>query len=165
MPIYEFYCQNCHTVFNFFSARVDTVRHPSCPRCGLGELPRRPSRFATLKHRGEEEPDPFSDFDDSKLEGAMEALMGEAGNLENEEDPRAMARLMRRFSDLSGLEMGDRMADFVARLEAGEDPESLEQEMDGSLDDDGAFDDFFKLKKALQDRSKRPRVDEELYFL
>lgn len=164
MPIYEFYCKSCHTVFNFFTARAGTERHPDCPRCGRAELPRRPSRFATLKHSGEEEPDPFAQFDESKLEGAMDALMQEAGHLENEEDPRAMARLMRRFTDLSGLEMGDRMADFVTRLEAGEDPERLEQEMDGSFDDE-KFDDFFKLKRALQERRKTPAVDDELYFL
>lgn len=164
MPIYEFYCQTCHTVFSFFSGRVDTIRQPGCPRCGREELPRRPSRFATLKHTGEEEADPFANFDDSKLEGAMEALMGEAGDLENEEDPRAMARLMRRFTDLSGLEMGDRMVDFVSRLESGEDPDRLEQEMDNSMDDEN-FEDFFKLKKALQDRRKQPNLDEELYFL
>ena len=164
MPIYEFYCQTCHTVFNFFSARAGTTRQPDCPRCGRSELPRRPSRFATLKHAGEEEPDPFASFDDSKLEGAMEALMNEADGLESEEDPRALARLMRRFSDVAGLEMGDRMADFVARLEAGEDPDSLEQEME-SFDDGEDFEDFFKLKKQMQERRKRPQVDDELYFL
>lgn len=164
MPIYEFYCQTCHTVFSFFSGRIDTTRQPGCPRCGRQELPRRPSRFATLKHAGEEEGDPFANFDESKLEGAMEALMGEAGDLENEDDPRAMGRLMRRFTDLSGLQMGDRMADFVSRLESGEDPDRLEKEMDSSMDDEN-FEDFFKLKKALQDRRKHPHLDEELYFL
>lgn len=164
MPIYEFYCESCHTLFNFFSARIDTSKRPDCPRCGRAELPRRPSRFATLKHAGAEEPDPFADFDESKLEGAMDALMGEAEGLENEEDPRTLAKLMRRFTDLSGLEMGERMTELVARLEAGEDPESLEQEME-SPDGDDAFDDFFKLKSALQERRRKPRVDEELYFL
>lgn len=164
MPIYEFYCESCHTVFNFFSARPGTGRQPECPRCGRPELPRRPSRFATLKHKDDDPADPFSHLDDAKLEGAMDALMQEAGDLENEEDPRVMARLMRRFSDLSGLDMGERMEDFVARLEAGADPESLEQEMEGSFDDED-FDDFFQLKKVLQERKKHPRVDEELYFM
>lgn len=165
MPIYEFYCQGCHTVFNFYSSRVNTQARPSCPRCGRPELPRKPSRFATLQHAGGEQPDPFDSLDDSRLEGAMESLMAEMGKLENEEDPRAMGRLMRRFSDLSGLEMGERMEEFVKRLEAGEDPESLEQEMDDSLDDDGV-DELFQLRKAVTERrSKRPRHDDELYFL
>ena len=113
----------------------------------------------------EEEPDPLEALDDSRIEGAMETLMQEAGSLD-EEDPRAMGRMMRRFGELTGLEMGGRMEELVRRMEAGEDPEGLEDEMDGELGDDESLDDFFKLKKAIGERrSRRPRVDEELYFL
>ncbi len=165
MPIYEFYCPDCHTVYSFFSARVAPDRRPDCPRCSRPNLERRPSSFATLRHRGDDEPDPFESLDESRLEGAMETLMREAGGL-NEEDPRAMGRMMRRFGELTGLEMGGRMEELVQRMEAGEDPDRLEDEMDGELGDDESLDDFFRLKKALGERrSKRPRVDEELYFL
>ena len=165
MPIYEFYCPDCHTVYSFFSARAGDQRRPDCPRCSRPELERRPSSFATLKHRGDEEPDPLESLDESRLEGAMESLMREVGSLD-EEDPRAVGRMMRRFGELTGLEMGDRMEELVRRMEAGEDPEGLEAEMDGELGDDESLDDFFQLKKALGDRrSKRPRVDDELYFL
>ncbi len=166
MPIYEFYCPDCHTVYNFFSARIDTGASPDCPHCQRRRLARKPSTFATLKHQGEGEDagDSFSGLDESKLEGAMESLMQEMGGLENEEDPRAMGHLMRRFGELSGLEMGDRMEEMIQRMEAGEDPESLEEEMGGDLEGDD-FDDFFKLKKAVGARRRRPRVDDELYFL
>lgn len=168
MPIYEFYCPTCHTIYSFFSARIDTAAQPACPRCKRDPLERKPSRFATLKHQGEEDAaDPFEALDDSKLEGAMDALMHEMSGLENEEDPRAMGQLMRRFGELTGLELGDRMEDMVRRLEAGEDPDALEAEMEGELGDDGdeSMEDFFKLKKAVQQRRRRPRVDDELYFL
>jgi putative FmdB family regulatory protein len=165
MPIYEFYCPDCHTIFSFFSPRPDPAAQPGCPRCGRPELARQPSRFATLRHRGEEEPDALDALDDAKMEGAMESLMREMDGLENEDDPRAMARMMRRFSEVSGLEMGERMEEMVARMEAGEDPESLEQEMDETLDDD-SLDELFQLRKAARERrARRPRVDDELYFL
>ncbi|MCP3964377.1 MAG: zinc ribbon domain-containing protein [bacterium] len=167
MPIYEFYCPDCHTVFSFFSARIDTEARPDCPRCERAALTRKPSRFATLKSRGEEEAedDPFAGLDESKMEGAMETLMREMDGVENEEDPRAMGRMMRRFGELSGLEMGDRMEDMVRRMEAGEDPESLEDEMGDDAESDD-FEDFFRLKKAVAaGRRRRPQVDEELYFL
>ncbi|HEX2163558.1 MAG TPA: zinc ribbon domain-containing protein, partial [Thermoanaerobaculia bacterium] len=48
MPIYELYCADCDTLFNFFSSRVDTTTHPTCPRCGRRTLERRPARFAAL---------------------------------------------------------------------------------------------------------------------
>ena len=166
MPIYEFYCPDCHTVFNFFSARIDTTAKPACPRCGRPRLGRKPSRFATLRHASdaEGEDEPIAGLDESKIEGAMESLMKEMGDLENEQDPRAMGRMMRRFSELSGLEMGDRMQELVGRIEAGEDPDSLEQEMGGDFDGEG-FEDFFRLKQAAAGRRLRPSVDDELYFL
>ncbi len=165
MPIYEFYCPDCHILFNFFSARIDTTAQPTCPRCDKPELARKPSRFAMLKHTSNDAEDvtPFDNLDESKLEGAMGTLMQEMGHLENEDDPRTMGQMMRRFSELSGLEMGDRMEEMVARLETGEDPDSLEQEMGGEPGEDD-FDDFFKLKKVVSTR-RRPRVDDELYFL
>lgn len=166
MPIYEFYCPDCYAVYNFFSARIDTTAKPDCPRCQRRQLDRKPSTFATLKHQGEDDEagDPFSGLDESKLEGAMESLMGEMGGMENEEDPRAMGRMMRRFGELSGLEMGDRMEEMIRRMESGEDPESMEAEMEADLDGDD-FDDFFKLKKAVAGRRRQPRVVDELYFL
>lgn len=170
MPIYELYCPDCHTVFSFFSSRVDTTASPACPRCARPGLKRKPSTFATLKHRGEnaegDDSNPLEGLDESRLMGAMESLLGETGDLEGEEDPRQMAKLMRRFGDLTGLEMGEKMEGYVARLEAGEDPESLEREMelDGEGSEEG-LEDFFKLKKAAQTRRGRPRVDETLYFL
>ena len=169
MPIYEFYCPDCHTVFNFFSARIDTAARPDCPRCERRELERKPSRFATLKSRADEEgeddlPPGLEGLDEAKIEGAMESLMREMDGMEHEEDPRAMGRMMRRFSELSGLEMGDRMEEMIQRMEAGEDPENLEEEMGDDLEGE-SFDDFFKLKKAAAARRRRPRVDDDLYFL
>jgi len=76
-----------------------------------------------------------------------------------------MAKMMRRFTELSGLQMGERMEEMMTRLEAGEDPEALEEEAEDLGEDEG-LDDFFQLKKALREgRRRRPRVDEELYFL
>jgi len=167
MPIYEFYCPTCHVVFNFFSARIDTTAKAQCPRCDRPDLERKPSRFATLKQQtdAEGEDDPIAGLDESKIEGAMESLMSEMGGLEQDDDPRTMGRMMRRFGELSGLEMGDRMEEIVGRMEAGEDPESLEKEMGNEMEGED-ISDFFKLKQAAASaRKRRPRVDDELYFL
>jgi putative FmdB family regulatory protein len=167
MPIYEFYCGDCHTVYSFFTSKIDLGRRPACPQCERPDLERKPSRFATLKHRGDApDEDPFAGLDESRLEGAMNSLMGEMAHV-NEEDPRAMGQFMRRFSKLTGLELGGRMEDLVARMEAGEDPEALEAEIEGEMGDGGegeSFEDFFKLKTALVERKRTPRVDDELYF-
>lgn len=165
MPIYEFYCSDCHTIFNFFTPTATLARSPTCPRCERPELERKPSRFATLKHQGSSDSDdPMAHLDDTKLAGAVDSLLEEMSGID-EEDPRTMGKMMRRFGELTGLEMGDRMEEMVQRMEAGEDPESLESDMEASLGpDDEGIGELFRLKKALS-ASRRPTVDEELYFL
>lgn len=166
MPIYEFYCDRCHTLFSFLTRSTTVERHPSCPRCGAEELPKRPSTFATLKHGAdEEEPSPFDDLDEDRMTGAMDSLMQEMGDLDEDADPRQMSAFFRRFSELSGLEMGPRMEEALSRLEAGEDMEELEAEFE-DLGDEDSLDELFRLKKAARNRGRRrPEVDPELYFL
>jgi len=174
MPIYEFYCAACHTLYNFFSPRIDTATRPSCPRCGRPELERRPARFATLKRSGSGEPEdeggednPFPGLDEERLERAMESMAGELEKAGDEEDPRQMARFFRRFGDVAGMRLGPRMEDMLRRLEKGEDMDALEEEMGGSEEGaEGELEDWFQLKEtAKRLRQRRPRVDETLYFL
>ncbi len=178
MPIYEFYCPDCNTVYSFFSATVDTEASPACPKCGRPELGRRPSRFATLKRaktegegegEGGPEDDLFAGIDDERMERAMEAMASEFEGLDDENaepDPRQMSHMLRRFTDLTGLEAGPRMKDMLDRLDRGEDPDALEEEFGGGEEGDEDLSEYFSIKKQLAAaRSKRPRIDETLYFL
>jgi putative FmdB family regulatory protein len=176
MPIYEFYCPDCNTVFSFFSSRVNPDAAPDCPQCARPKLERKPSRFAALRRAGgpdkaEAEGDEgLSGLEEGRVEGAMESLAAELDSMGDgiEENPRQLARFFRRFGDLAGLEAGPKMEDMIQRLEAGADPDSLEDDFgDGEDPDSGGFDDFFRLKKqALAARAgRKPKVDETLYFL
>jgi putative FmdB family regulatory protein len=162
MPIYEFYCQSCHTIFSFFSSVVSSKR-PACPRCGAAELPRRPSSFAIGGAAGEDEEDPlFAGLDEDRVESAMGSLMGEMEGMADDADPRALGKLLHRFTELSGLEPGPRMEEMLSRLAAGEDPDDVESTLGEDGDDD--LEDLFRLKRRLG-RAARPRVDEEMHFL
>lgn len=174
MPIYEFYCPRCHVLLNFFSPQVDTEARPDCPRCGQPRLERRPARFATLRRAaatgGEEEgDDPFAGMDEERLERAMESMAGEIEQLGDDEDPRQMARFFRRFGEVSGMKLGPRMEEMLQRLERGEDPDALEEELGGGEGEeggDGEMDEWFQLKEtARRLRRRKPPVDETLYFL
>ena len=102
MPIYEFYCAQCHTLFNFLSRTVNTTKRPSCPRCRRPDLERRVSRFAISTGRTEDRPpsDDLADFDEAKMERVMEELARESEGID-EENPQHLARVMRGDADVS----------------------------------------------------------------
>jgi len=163
MPIYEFFCKDCNTVFNFFSSRVNTDKHPDCPKCGRKKLEKMMSTFATIGKAKEDGSDPLAGIDETKMEQAFEGLMREAENI-NEEDPRQMATLMRKFSDKTGISLGDQMEEALSRMEAGEDPDQIEKEMGDLMDGDDAFS-LDGMKKKIRSEPKPPVHDEKLYEL
>ncbi len=167
MPIYEFYCADCHTIFSFLSRTVNTTKRPDCPRCGRPKLERRVSRFAISKGRREasESDDAMPDVDEDKLEQAMEQLANEAEGID-EDDPRQMARIMRKLCETTGLPMNEKMEEAVRRLEAGEDPDKIEEEMGDILDEENPFggeDARSGRLRGLTRRLRPPHVDETIY--
>lgn len=166
MPIYEFFCDDCNTIFNFFSSRPNTEKRPDCPKCGKQPLSKMMSTFATIgKAKEKDGDDPLAGVDESKMEQALAGLMREAEHL-NEDDPRQMASLMRRFADTTGLNLGAPMEEAIARMEAGEDPEQIEHEMESFMDGEEPFSLEAIKKKAQQSGARRvPLRDERLYEL
>ena len=161
MPIYEFFCKNCNTIFNFYSRRIVTGKSPDCPKCGR-KLKKMLSSFATVGRANEPGTDDLPpDFDEARLERALGDLAREAEKM-NEEDPRAMARLMRKFSDKTGLVLNENMEKALTRLEAGEDPDQIEKEMGDVFAGDDALPFSFK-RGGSGIRKKVPIHDETLY--
>jgi putative FmdB family regulatory protein len=162
MPIYEFYCPDCHMIFNFFSRTVNTDRIPHCPKCDRNELDRQMSAFAVIRGQKEEHENGLPDIDESKLERAMSALASEAEGI-NEDDPKQAAQLMRKLTDMTGLELGSGMEEALRRMEAGEDPEQIEAEMGDLLEEEEPL--KFQGQKKSGRRKPPPRKDETLYEL
>jgi putative FmdB family regulatory protein len=162
MPIYEFYCPDCNVIFNFFSSSINTEKRPSCPRCGKIRLDRRMSVFASPRNKGEEDDAPLPDVDESKMEKAMNLLAREAERLD-ENDPKQAANLMRKLTDMTGVNLGSGMEEALRRMEAGEDPEAIEAEMGDLLEGEEPF--AFERKSFAGTGYRPPRVDETLYDL
>lgn len=162
MPVYEFYCPDCHIVFNFLSRRVTTEKRPDCPRCGRPHLERQVSLFAYSRGRGEEPAADRPDFDEARMEKAMEALGGEMEGM-GEEDPRQMARLMRRLSEAAGAGLGAGFEEAIRRLEAGEEPAKVEEEMGDVFGGEELF--RPEKLKGLQRKCTPPARDDTLYLL
>ena len=166
MPIYEYYCKKCNTIYEFFSRTINTDTIPKCPTCQRPELERIMSGFATISDSsdGAESAMDMPDIDESKMQKAMSMLEKNMDKID-EDDPRQAARLMRDLTSATGLEMGDSMEEALSRLEKGEDPEKIEQEMGDLLEgDDQLFKKSNKTRKKKASRPK-PKKDETLYEL
>jgi putative FmdB family regulatory protein len=166
MPVYEFYCPDCHTIFSFFSRRINTEKRPHCPRCGYPELQRQVSMFAISKGRTENAADDMPDIDESRMERAMMELAAASEGMD-EDDPRQAARMMRKLHETTGMPLGAGMEEMIRRMEAGEDPEQVEAEMGDLLEGEDLFSGAGAKKdlKRLRQQVLRPQVDTTLYEL
>lgn len=161
MPVYEFYCADCHAIFNFLSRRVSTDKIPTCPRCNRQTLEKQVSAFAISKNL-DKPAEGMPDIDESKIEQAMMTLAGDMEKMD-EEDPKAMANFMRRLSSMTGLDLGEGAEEALSRLEAGEDPEQIEADMGDLFNGDDLFNQ--KKIKGLKKQYLPPEHDDTLYVL
>jgi len=143
MPIYEFACPTCRKIFSFLSKRVNPDRPPACPKCGNKKMSKQVSRFAMsrgLKEpaaksgAGEDEP-PMPDLDDPRMARAMAEMERDMEHLD-ENNPRHMAHMMKKMKDLMPPGSVPKELDVaIKRLEAGEDPQKIEEDMGDVLGD------------------------------
>ena len=142
MPIYEFACPKCRRIFNFLSKKLNPDRLPTCPRCGNKKMAKQMSRFAMTK--GLKEPatksddagdEPMPDMDDPRVMRAMSELERDMEHLD-ENNPKHMAHMMKKMKDLMPPGTVPKELDVaIKRLEAGEDPEKIEEDMGDLLGD------------------------------
>jgi hypothetical protein len=70
---------------------------------------------------------------------------------------------MRKLTDMTGMQLGSGMEEALSRMEAGEDPETIEAEMGDILEQEDPF--VMGKKNVKLSRILPPRVDETLYDL
>jgi putative FmdB family regulatory protein len=139
VPIFEFLCPACNRIYSFLSLSAKPTRQPVCPRCGAKDLSRVPSAFAvsTGRKSADEKPTQAAgEPDDAAMARMEQEVMRMTGDLDEKdaEDPRVMARMMRRLAEASGEKMTPTMEEMFRRLESGEDPEALEDELGPQLE-------------------------------
>lgn len=140
MPIYEYECGRCKRTLSFLVRNIGAHEAPKCPKCGAGDMSRVFSRFATV---GPSKSKSSSDTagggpPDLADEGGPEGMPDLEG-LEglDEGDPRSLARFLRKMENESGEKMDPEMDSVCRRLEKGEDPESIEEDLGDALGGEG----------------------------
>ncbi len=110
MPIYEFRCHTCRRRTSVFTRSIGAPATGACEHCGSADLSRLMSRVAVHRSNG----DPSPTFDESSL-----------GDVD-ENDPRSIARWVRKMSGEMGEPLDPEMESDLERLEAGEMPDDFD---------------------------------------
>ena len=110
MPIYEYRCNQCRRVTSQFLRSFSDEKVPLCQHCGSLDLSRLISRVTVMKSWSESLDwmpsfETLSDVD--------------------EDDPRDLARWMKKWRRDMGTELGSDFRDMQDMLEAGIRPEDL----------------------------------------
>lgn len=123
MPTYSYTCQACGArFFKRLSFEEYDKAKVHCPKCKSVEVQRRIGRVRMLR----------------SSESRLNALDDPAAMAGLEEDPRAMAKMMREMGNELGEDVGPEFDEVVDRLEAGQSPDEIDKE----LPDLGGGDDF-----------------------
>ncbi len=140
MPLYEFYCPPCHTIFTFRSLRTRSGESPLCPRCG-GRLKREVSPFSHSV-RGRNDAGMNDEADTCDRMDRVIAEMGERMQaLEDDEgDPREAVSVLRRMAEAGGVRFKPEVLEAMARIDAGEDPEKIDALFGEVLESENPFD-------------------------
>ena len=132
MPIYEYYCPRNHTVYQFYAKTLAQGKSvPKCPDNPAWPMQKTVSQFAFTGRAVEPaaaESGSESAGDDARMEAAMASMEQDFASVD-ENDPRAMARMMRKMADLTGEKIDAEMEEVVRKLEEGMDPEKLEEQL------------------------------------
>jgi hypothetical protein len=137
MPIFEFYCPDNHRIYQFYARTLAQAKVvPKCPDNPRYRMQKMLSAFAVTGsgRQGEGEsgpPGPGEAKGDPRMEAAMGQMEREFSSVD-ENDPRAMGRMMRRMADLTGERIDGEMEEVVRKLEEGADPDSLEEQLGGA---------------------------------
>ncbi len=114
MPTYEYRCLDCKRRFDVFM-KYDEYgkKQVTCRYCRSSNVQRKIGRVRVARS------------EDSRLES-----MADPAALEGlEDDPRSLGKMMRQMSSELGEDMGPEFNEVVGRLESGQSPEQIEQDM------------------------------------
>jgi hypothetical protein len=129
MPIYEFFSPDTNKVYSFFARSLSQRdKVPRCPDKPGARMERMVSRFA-VTGRAEEKQASSAGAVDPRMERVMAEMQNEMSGIdESNPDPKALGRMMRKMTEATGQPMPKEMEQMIRRMEAGEDPEKLEEE-------------------------------------
>jgi putative FmdB family regulatory protein len=144
MPVYEFYCEPCHTIFSFYSKTVRSSKdNPVCPRCS-GDLKKRVTGFSVLESSKRVRSLEDLPFNQQRLTDGMKKFRAEHERIQDENPARA-AGMMKNFSR------------WLGNVHLEEDKKRAMQRV---LDSEGSLEQKFCELESLAGEGDEPQLDE-----
>ena len=114
MPSYDYRCLDCKRRFEVFMSYAEYgEKHVHCAYCNSEEVQRKIGRIRVAHS------------EESRLEN-----LADPANLAGlEDDPKAMAHMMRQMGSEMGEDLGPEYDEVLDRLESGQSPEDIESSM------------------------------------
>ncbi len=168
MPIYEFYSPDTHRIYSFFARSLSMgQKTPKCPDRDGARMERMVSSFA-VTGRAKEKPDAGLPPDDPRMERVMAEMERELATMDDANpDPKTIGRMMRKMTEATGQPLPAEMEHMIRRLEAGDDPERLEEEFGDVLEKmdlpEGDMPETQEAAQSIRKTLRRPSRDPKLY--
>jgi len=112
MPTYDYICNKCNQRFDVFLTFAEYGKKKvSCTHCKSRDVRRRMTKVRIAKS------------EDSRMESMADKFSG----FENmDDDPKEMARVMKKMGNEMGEELPPEFNEVVDRLESGQSPDEIE---------------------------------------
>ena len=123
MPSYEYRCKDCNQRFEVYLSYDEYGKHEvRCVNCNSLDVQRTIGRIRIAQSE----------------ESRMENLADPTNLAGLEDDPKALARMMRQMGSEMGEDLGPEYDEVLDRLESGQSPEEIESAMP-DLDTEGGM--------------------------
>jgi len=180
MPIYEFYSPRTRKIYSFYSRSLkNSEKIPQCPDGKDHKMIKLLSAFSItgnlldkeeleIDQSSDQEQDPFANLSESQSAHVMNEMEKAMSSMDDENpDPRQMGAMMRKMCEMTGEKMDGVMEEVVRKLEEGEDPERLEENLGCSLEEVDADNDTCEPKEGVPSSRRKQRLtltrDPKLY--
>ncbi len=171
MPVYEFYCSDCHKIYQFFARTAATDKVPDCPVCGKKKLSREISNFAIISQSNNQMSgiEGNDDINENLIVDALMNLADKSSELEQADicDDKKTAKAVEVFKSFikeSKIKTDGRIEDALLRATGMKTEGEIAAELEDSLDAEDyqlALEQLKNYKRCLS----RPQTDDKLYDL
>ena len=141
MAIYEYYSPDNKRIYSFYAKSISqSDKLPRCPDNPKYKMIKMISNFSVTENKPNSESVTELMSNDSRnhvLQRTMNEIESDMTGIDEENpNPRKLGQLMRKIAEISGRGISEEMEELMRSMEAGEDPDELEEKFENMCEDE-----------------------------